>query len=65
MLPKGFCQNSEMKNFGEYYDLHVQSDTLLLTDVSELLKFVYWNISTVCFFNAPILAWQAVTKNTR
>ena len=25
----------KIKNLGEYYDLHVQSDTLLLADVSE------------------------------
>ena len=28
-------QDFEMKNAGEYHDLHVQSDTLLLADVFE------------------------------
>ena len=33
--PKRVCKDCEMKNFGEYHDLHVQSDTLLLADAFE------------------------------
>ena len=32
---KGVCKELEIKNLGEYYDLYVQSDTLLLIDVFE------------------------------
>ena len=28
-----FCKNLEIKNSGEYHDLYVQSDALLLADV--------------------------------
>ena len=31
----GVCKDFEIKNWGEYHDLYVQSDTLLLTDVFE------------------------------
>ena len=32
---KGICKDFEIKNLGEYHDLYVQSDTLLLADVFE------------------------------
>ena len=31
-------QDFEIKNLGEYHDLYVQSDTLLLSDVFEKLR---------------------------
>ena len=30
MRVKRICKNFEMKNLGEYHDLYIQSDTLLL-----------------------------------
>ena len=32
---KRVCKDFETKNLGEYHDLYVQSDTLLLADVFE------------------------------
>ena len=32
---KGVCKDFEIKNLGEYHDLYVQGDTLLLADVFE------------------------------
>ena len=58
-----------MKQLGEYHDLYVQSDTLLLADAFN--KF--WNMCheiyalgpvLFCFFSAPGLAWQAAIKMT-
>ena len=32
---KRICKNFEIKNLGEYYDLYVQNNTLLLADEFE------------------------------
>ena len=34
----------KIKNFGEYYDLYVQSDTFLLADVFEYFRNMSYNI---------------------
>ena len=33
--PKKVCKDFDIKTLGEYYDLYVQSNTLLLADVFE------------------------------
>ena len=33
--PKRVCQDFEIKNLGEYHDLHIQGHTLLLANVFE------------------------------
>ena len=43
---KRVCEDFEIKNLGEYYDLYVQSGTLLLVDVFENFRNVSWNIQT-------------------
>ena len=35
MHGKRICEDFEIKNLGEYHDLHLKSDTLLLADVFE------------------------------
>ena len=32
---KNVCKDFEIENLGEYHDLHVQSNTFLLADVSD------------------------------
>ena len=57
----------KIKNLGEYHDLHVQSDTLLLADVYENFRNMCLNIyelDPVYFVSAPGLAWQACLKKT-
>ena len=52
----------KIKNIGEYHDLYVQSDTLLLADVFENFKDRCINTSEfdpAHFLSAPGLAWQA------
>ena len=46
------CKDFERKNWGEYHDLYVQSDTLLLDDVFENLIYVlkYINLILQYFF---------------
>ena len=58
---------SEIKNLGEYDDLYVQSDTLLLADIFENFRNMCLNVyelDPVYFVCAPGLAWQACLKKT-
>ena len=41
---KRVCKNFEVQNLGEYHDLYVQSDTLLLADVFENFRNMYLEI---------------------
>ena len=57
----------EINNRGEYHDLYVQSDTLLLADVYENFRNMCLDIygpDPVYFVSAPGLAWQACLKKT-
>ena len=57
----------ELKNLGDYHDLYVQCDTLLLADVFEKFKNKYFEIyelDPTYFLSAPRLAWQACLKKT-
>ena len=57
----------EIKNLGEYHDLYVQSDTLLLSDVFENFRNMclkIYELDPVYFVSAPGLAWQACLKKT-
>ena len=57
----------EIKRLGEYHDLYVQSDTLLLKDVFENFRNLcldIYELDPVYFVSAPGLAWQACLKKT-
>ena len=59
MLKKGF-EEFRLKNLGEYHDLYVQSDTLLLADVFENFRnkcFQLYKLHRACFLSAPRLSW--------
>ena len=55
---------------GEYHDLYVQSDTLLLADVFENFRnmcvkvYEFDHMNSVHFLSALGLAWQACLKKT-
>ena len=56
---------SEIKNRGEYHDLHFQSDTLLLADVFENFRnkcIEIYELDPMYFVSAPGLAWEACLK---
>ena len=57
---KRVCKDFEIKNLGEYHDLYVQSNTLLLADVFE--NFIntcinIYGLDSAKFLTAPGLAW--------
>ena len=57
----------KLKNLGEYHDLYVQSDTLLLADVFENFRNIcikVFEFDPAHFLSLPGLAWQACLKKT-
>ena len=57
----------DIKNLGEYHDLYVQSDILLLEDVFENFRdkcIDVYDFDPAHFLSAPGLAWQACFKKT-
>ena len=65
---KTVCKDFEIKNLGEYRDLYVQSDTLLLADVFENFRNMcleIYELDSVKFLSAPGLARQAALKKTK
>ena len=57
----------KLKNVGEYHDLYVQSDTLLLADVFENFRntcIEVYELDPAHFLSLPGLAWQACLKKT-
>ena len=64
---KRVYKDFEVKNLGEYQDLYVQSDTLLLADVSENFRNKFlkiYELDPAKFLSAPGLASQAALKTT-
>ena len=60
---KGF----KLENFGDYHDLYVQSDTLLIADVFENFRDMCikeYELDPANFLSLPGLAWQACLKKT-
>ena len=56
-----------LNNLGEYYDLYVQSDTLLLADVFENFRnkcLEVYELDPGHFLSLPRLTWQACLKKT-
>ena len=58
---KGF----KLENIGDYHDLYMQSDTLLLADVFENFRDIcikVYELDPAHFLSLPRLAWQAYLK---
>ena len=67
MHAKRVYKNFEIKNLGEYHDLYLKSDTLLLEDVFKNFKkmsFKNYHVNPAKFLSASALAWQAVLNKT-
>ena len=57
----------KLNNLGEYHNLYVQSDTLLLADVFENFRnkcLEIYELDPAHFLSLPGLAWQAYLKKT-
>ena len=57
----------KLENLGDYHDLYVQSDTLLLADAFNNFRDMCikeYEIDPAHFLSLPGLAWQACLKNT-
>ena len=57
----------KLNKLGDYHDLYVQSDTLLLADVFEKFKDMClkeYELEPAHFLSLPGLAWQACLKKT-
>ena len=57
----------EINNRGEFHDLYVKSDTLLLADVYENFRNMcldIYGLDPLYFVSAPGLAWQTCLKKT-
>ena len=57
-----------LKNMGEYHDLYLKSDLLLLADVFEEFRSVClenYHLDPAWYYTSPRLAWDAALKKTR
>ena len=64
---KRVFKNLSNKNLGDYHDLYVQSDILLLADVFENFRNMcnkIYELDPAHFLSPPGLAWQACLKKT-
>ena len=65
---KRICKSFEIKNLGEYHDLHLKDDTLLLADVFENFRKMWleiYELDPVRFLSAPGLAKKAALNKTK
>ena len=64
---KRVFKNLNNKNLGDYHDLYVKSDTLLLADVFENFRNMcikVYKLDLAHFLSAPGLAWKTSLKKT-
>ena len=64
---KNVFKTFKLNNLGDYHDLYVQSDTLLLADVFENFRkacIKTYELDPAHFISLPGLAWQACLKKT-
>ena len=57
-----------LKNMGEYHDLYLTSDIILLADVFENFRktcFEYYKLDPCHYFSSPGLSWDAMLKMTK
>ena len=68
MYAKRVCKDLEIKTLGEYHDLNLKKDTLLLNDVFENFREIClktYHLHPAKFLSDPGLARQADLKKTK
>ena len=61
------CGIHSLNNMGEYHDLYLASDVLLLADVFENFRktcLEYYELDPCHYFTSPGLSWDAMLKMT-
>ena len=56
-----------MKNMGDYHDLYLKTDTLLLADVFETFRdtcLAHYGLDPAHYYTSPGLSWDALLKTT-
>ena len=64
---KNVWETFHLKNMGEYHDLYLASDILLLADVFENFRktcLKYYKLDPCHYFTSPGLSWDAMLKMT-
>ena len=59
--------HSGIKDLGEYHDLYLKTDVLLLTDVFENFRNMcldYYGLDPAHYYTLPNFAWDAMHKKT-
>src|ERR1043165_6895297 len=58
----------DCKNMGDYHDLYLRTDVLLLADVFETFRATsmkHYQLDPACYFSLPGMAWDALLKKTK
>ena len=66
--PQKVFKEFKLKNLGDYHDLYVQSDILLLADLFKNFRnkcIEIYKLDPAHFLSVPGLAWQACFKKNR
>ena len=56
-----------MKDLGDYHDLYIETDVLLLCNIFGIFRTTCWEhhaFDPTHFYTSPGLAWQACLKKT-
>ena len=64
---KNVWNTFNLQNMGEYHDLYLKTDILLLTDVFENFRktcLTYYKLDPLHYISSPGLAWDAMLKMT-
>ena len=62
------CDRFNVRTLGEYHDLYLKTDVLLLCDVFEQFRKMcidYYELDPAHYYTAPGLSWDACLKMTK